>query len=285
MTILLQQMTVAEYANARVAVGDRVERIGAVYWVRTKRFFYRPLLPYEVYSLSKSDVPLVGLGGFEHVVADAREANAAMSFLMLDDVRDYALEKLGHKRRLLIKNAARRFVIRPVQDPAEFKEQGFQAYLSFYQRTHYQYRSKRRHRENFRQWAKAIIESPKAVVLGGYGQSGLTAVSVSYWVGETLLYATFFSSTSALEEGVGELMFHTLREAASQAHGIREMFVRRYQGGDGRDKYYLLRGAKLIHKPARLCLNPLSEWILKTCFPGKLALLIGSERNGEPETK
>jgi hypothetical protein len=274
-TIPLQQMTVDEYAEARVAVGDRVERLGKVYWLRTKSFFYRPLLPYEPLSLSSAEIPPASVGGFQHVVADEREANSIMSFLMLHELSGYELQRLDHNRRRLIKNAAKHFVIRPVVELTEFQEKGFEAYLSFFRRTHYQYMSERRRRENYYRWAKTILGFPKSIVLGGYGEEGLTAVSVSYWVGEVLYYATFFCSTSALEKGVGELMFHALREAVCHEPGIREVFVRRFQGGNGMDKYYLLRGSRLVHKPARLCLSPFTQWMLRSFLPNRLALLKG----------
>ena len=53
----IQQMTVDEYAEARRALGERVEKFGSIYWVCTKRFFFRPILPYEAYSLKRADLP------------------------------------------------------------------------------------------------------------------------------------------------------------------------------------------------------------------------------------
>jgi hypothetical protein len=68
-------------------------------------------------------------------------------------------------------------------------------------------------------------------------------------------------------------MFHRLRELASQTPGIQEVFVRRYQGGNGIDNYYLLRGAKLVTKPCKLWIDPVSKWILKSYFPARYAIL------------
>lgn len=271
----LQQMTAEEYAEARRAIGDHVERRGTIHWSRSKFFFSRPLLLHEPLSPSPGERPSVGAGGYQYVAANPREANSTLSFLILDDLAGYELPGLSHRRRLLIKNAAKHFTVRPVRELAEFQEQGFHAYLSFYRRTHYGYRSQRSRHENFRRWAKAVLDFPKSLVLGGYGPEGLVAISISYWVRDTLSYATFFSSTVASEQGIGELMFHTLRTTAAQEPGIRQIIVRRYQGGNGMDQYYLLRGARLVHKPACLCLNPAAGWLLKSFFPARLALLRG----------
>jgi hypothetical protein len=267
-------MTVDDYADYQIATGNTVLRFGALYWLRSKGLFFRPLLLHEAYSPSVSDLPPLGLGGFQYLVLDWRKANSTMKFLILDDVHAYALGKLQSKRRLLIKNAARLFVVRPIQKIAEFQEQGFHAYCSFYQRTRYQYKSERTRKTQFDQWADAVLKCTKALVLGGYDQNGeLKSVSISHWVGKSLLYSTFFSDTPTLQKGIGELMFHVLREIASRTPGIEDVVVRRYQGGNGMDHYYLLRGTRLVCRPAKLRLHPATKWILKSCFPPRYATL------------
>jgi hypothetical protein len=268
------QMTVDEFADYQIAIGSAVERYGALYWLRKKGLFFRPLLLHEAFSPSASDLPPLGLGGFQYIVPDWHEANSTMRFLILDDVHAYALGKLQSKRRLLIKNAAKLFVVRPIKEIAEFQEQGFHAYSSFYQRTRYQYKPERTRRSQFDQWADAVLKCTKALVLGGYDQGGkLKSVSISHWVGKSLLYSTFFSDTPTLQKGIGELMFHVLRETASRTPGIEDVMVRRYQGGNGMDNYYLLRGARLVCRPAKLRLHPAAKWILKSCFPARYATL------------
>jgi hypothetical protein len=282
MNALIQQMTVDEYAEARRALGERVEKLGAIYWVCTRRFFFRPILPYEAYSVSKGNVPTGHVGGFQYVVSEPNDSNSVMGFLMLDGVQDYALDKLEHNRRRLIKRAGNQFVIQPIVDITEFKEAGFRAYCSFYERTHYGYKPERTKRENYAKWVDSVLQSPKTLKLGGFDLKGeLRAVSLSYWVGATLTYTTFFSDTPALKQGVGELMFHALRDAASRSPGIHDVFVRNYQGGNNMDYYYLLRGAKLVIKPSRLQLDPVSRCILRFCFPAKYNLL--SEKKGPEE--
>jgi hypothetical protein len=280
MSVPIQQMTVDEFAESRIALGDRVKMLGAVYWVCTNRFFFRPLLPHEACPISGPDLPPIHIGGFQCVVSDPNEANSVMKFIMLDEVQDYELGKLRHDRRLLIKNAAKQFAVKPIRDRAQFKEQGFQVYSSFYERTRYRYKRERAKRENYEDWVDSVLKSPKTLILGGYDQrEKLRAISLSYWVGHTLSYVTFFADTVALQKGVGELMFHGLRELVSQTPGIRQVFVRRYQGGNNMDKYYLMRGAKVVSKPCKLQLDRVSKWILKSCFPAGYAIL-GENVNG-----
>jgi hypothetical protein len=112
---------------------------------------------------------------------------------------------------------------------------------------------------------------------GGYGESGLVAVSISYLVDQTLIYATFFSDTEALQKGVGELMFHKIREVAAQHPDIREVLLRQYQGGNNRDKYYIQRGCKFVRKPANLNLSTLARLVLRSCFSKQYAALCGRD--------
>jgi hypothetical protein len=276
MEIHPQQLTVEQYAAIQGSLGAVVERVGQVYWTRGSGCFWRPLLPYEAYSSAEIRAPRGAWGGFQHVISGEREANSWVSFLMLDGLEEYQLGRLSHNRRRLISNAAKQLEVREVRDLHELQEQGFAAYLSFYQRTNYSYLSSRRRKGNFCRWAETLLRDPRVMVLGAYGSGGLGAVSVSYWVKETLLYATYFSHSDSLRQGASELMFHTLRLCAARTPGIQQVFVRRYQGGNGMDRYYLTRGAKIVHKPARLHLHPALNWVLKHWLPQKHALLWGA---------
>jgi hypothetical protein len=196
---------------------------------------------------------------------------------------------LEHKRRQLINKAGKHFTVKPIEDAAAFKEQGFLAYSSFYRRTGYSYKSDRKSRADYARWVDAVLQFPKVLVLGGYDPAGgLRAVSISSWVGHSLNCTSFFCDTPALEMGMGESILHSLRETVSRIPGIREVLVRRYQGGNGMDRYYILRGAKLVHKPACVRLQPTTKWLLKLLFPAKYSRLMGVSDFGQsspPEAK
>jgi hypothetical protein len=273
----IQPMSIDEFAEIQRALGEKIVKTGAVYWRRVRPFFFRPLLPYKAYEEDEIVAPCRYPGGFQYVVASQEKANSTMNFLMLDQVHEYSLDKLKHERRRLIKKASRQFEIRPLGDIKEFREQGYQAYLSFYKRTGYFYKANRIQKEKFGEWSDTIIKFPKAILLGGYGESGLVAVSISYLVDQTLIYATFFSDTVALQKGVGELMFHKIREVAAQHPDIREVFVRQYHGGNNQDKYYILRGCKFVRKPANLNLIFPAHMVLRSCFPKQYATLRGRD--------
>jgi hypothetical protein len=175
----------------------------------------------------------------------------------------------------LIRQAARKFQVRPVSDLQEFKDRGFHAYRSFYERTGYAYGTERKSENTFHQWAETVFNHPKVILLGGYGPAGLAGVSRSYWVDHTMVYATLFCETNAMRQNLGELMFHELRVLASQQPQIREIYVRNYQGGNSLDQYYLLRGCKLVAKPARLEVPVGARTVIRWLLPRQHALLDG----------
>ena len=272
-------MTVDGYAEVQTAVGVRVERVGEVYWTRVRRVFCRPLLPHEALTKNLAEARRAGCAGFQCVVADPQSANSTMGFIIFEREPDYSLGAVSHNRRRLIKSAAKLLEVRPIRDLPELQTQGYAAYAEFYRRTRYEYLASRRRAANFRQWAAAQLADPRATLLGAYRGGRLEAVSVAFWVRDTLLYASHFSTEEALRQGASELLLHALREAAARTPGIAQIFARRYQGGNGMDQYYLMRGAKLVHKPARLQLEPLMRLGLRLCRPQQYALLRDSARS------
>jgi len=273
----IQPMTIDEFAEIHRMLGEKVVKTGAVYWRRVRPFFFRPLLPYKAYEEDEIVTPCKFPGGCQYVVTNQGKANSTMTFLMLDQVHEYSLDKLKHERRRLIKKAAQQFEIRPLGDIKEFREQGYQAYISFYKRTGYFYKAHRIQKEKFAEWSDTIIKFPKAMLWGGYEEGGLVAVSISYLVDQTLIYSTFFCNTVALQKGIGELMFHKIREVAAQHPDIREGFIRQYHGGNNQDKYYILRGCKVVRKPANLNLNTLAHSVLRSCFQKQYGALCGRD--------
>jgi hypothetical protein len=271
----LQPMSPAEYSAVQRELGAKVVSQNGIFWRRVRPFFYRPILPFQEISRAEMLTSFHWPCGFQHVLAGGEPANSMMHFIMLDQLQAYALGDLGRRRQQLIRQAARQFEVRPVRDLREFKEQGFRVYQSFYDRTGYGYRKDRKSQAGFHQWAETIFRQPKVILLGGYGAAGLVGLSCSFWVDRTLVYASLFCETEALKKNLGELMFHQLRMLAAQEPRIAEILVRNYQMGNSLDHYYLLRGAKLVSKPARLVMPALIRTGIKWFLRRQHALLTG----------
>lgn len=270
-------MTLSDYAKQQGRLGAKIICRNGVYWRKIRPFFYRPLLPVEGYSKPDVKTPVAWPSGFQYVVGDGQQANSTMNFIMLEDLPGYSLESLTHKRRQLIKRAAQQFQVRPLQDSDKLKAQGHSVYLSFYQRTRYSYKQDRNSYSVFCKWIDTLFSSPETIMLGGYGPNGLSAISTSYWVNQTLVYSTLICESEALHKNLGELMFHEIRQLAASQSGIKQIYVRNYHGGNTLDQYYLYRGCQLVRKPARLEIPQPFHSMLRWILPNKYELLLGKD--------
>ena len=277
MDLPIQPMSLSAYAQQQGRLGAKVIHRHGVYWRRVRPFFYRPLLPVLEFSTPVVQTPVAWPGGFQYVVAEGLQANSTMNFLMLDELNNYSLESLTHKRRQLIKRAAQQFQVRSLQDPESLKAQGHSVYLSFYQRTRYTYKQDRISYKVFCRWIDTLFSRPETILLGGYGPNGLAAISTSYWVDHTLVYSTLICESDALHKNLGELMFHEVRQLAANHSGIRQIYVRNYHGGNSLDQYYLYRGCQLVRKPARLEIPRPFHALLRWILPRKYELLLGND--------
>ena len=270
-----------EFAAFEGILGQSIIPANGMYWRRVRPCFYRPLLTFQEYQpgLVKPSAMAL-LGGFQHVVPPEEKANSCLNLLMFEDAEAYSLDCLDYNRKRQAKLAAKQFVIQPITDINEFKQKAYPVYLSFYERTRYQYGSQRREEPCFSSWADALFRISNLVILGGYRNGELGGISVSLLVEDTLCYATFFCNAESLRLGLSDLMLHYMREAVAEEQCAKQIFAGLYKGGNGLDDFYLLRGCKLVRKPALLHLNPLAAFLLKRFLPEQYARLRGDDIKG-----
>ena len=269
-------MTIEEFAAFEGIFGQRIIAVNGTYWGQVRPLFYRPLLLYQEYQPGLVIPPSLSLlGGFQHAVPPEEKANSCLNLLIFEDAEAYSLDCLDYKRKRQAKLAAKQFVIQPITDINEFKQKAYPVYLSFYERTRYQYGSQRTKQGYFSRWADALFRISNLVILGGYRNGGLGGVSVSLLFEDTLCYATFFCNTESLRLGLSDLMLHFVREAVAKGQCAEQIFAGLYKGGNGLDDFYLLRGCKLVRKPALLHINPVAKAFLMRFLPEQYARLVG----------
>ena len=250
-------MSVDEYAAFHGSMGQKVQKIGGVWWRRVRPFFYRPLLPYcELQPKQCICPPLSLIGGAQYLVPSGTASNSSVDFLLFQDPHTYSIEILSKKNRYCVRRAMKTFTVRPIVDPDTLIS-GHEVYLSFYSRTKYGYKSDRTDVRKFADWARSLFRFPKVRVHGAYRGEDLVSISVTYVVEDVLFLATLFSKTDALSQFVSDLMLHSLRVEAAESENIKSVFASMAGRERGLDEFYLLRGARLIRKPARLFISPL----------------------------
>jgi len=269
-------MTIEEFAAFEGIFGQRIIAVNGTYWGQVRPLFYRPLLTYQEYQPGLVIPPSLSLlGGFQHAVPPEEKANSCLNLLMFENAGAYSLDCLDYNRKRQAKLAAKQFVIQPITDINEFKQKAYPVYLSFYERTRYQYGSQRTKQGYFSRWADALFRISNLVILGGYRNGELGGVSLSLLVEDTLCYATFFCNIESLRLGLSDLMLHFVREAVAKGQCAEQIFAGLYKGGNGLDDFYLLRGCKLVRKPALLHINPVAKAFLMRFLPEQYARLVG----------
>lgn len=281
-------MSLDDFASFEGLLGQKTIRVNGLHWSRVRPLFYRPLVPFREFVPGSLGAPRAAfLGGFQHAVPGGAHANSSLDMLMFQDAKSYTLNALDYNRKRQVKRAAKEFTIRRISDVAEFRTHAYPVYVSFYERTGYQYGSQRRHRDFFENWANRLFEIPSLLVLGGYRQQKLGGVSLSMLIGDTVFYATFFCDTESLRLFLSDLMLHFVREASAESPGVKQIFSGMHKGGNGLDDFYLHRGCKIVRKPSLLKMNPLASLALKFLLPNQYGKLCRGHTpyESEPEGK
>jgi hypothetical protein len=162
-----------------------------------------------------------------------------------------------------------------ITDEREFIEQGYPCYLSFYNRTQYAYRSDRRQKHRFEHWARTLFRFPQIQRLGAYREGQLVGMIMFYQIGEVIYCSTLTSATGHHELGISDALFHAVRESAAHSEA-RQIYMGPVTGIKGLDEYKLLRGCKLVSKPAYYLLNGLALRLLRRWRSAEYRKLVGA---------
>lgn len=276
MTFSWQKFDPDCFASFQRLMGVKVRKVGDTYWTAVRPLFYRPLWPLQEMDPGRITLPLAShLGAAQYAVQGSTSTNSLINHLAFEQTSEYSSEKLPRKSRKQVRLAAAALVIRPITEVAEFKVQAFPVYQSFHERTKYEVGSKRQDPDYFHQWADTLFNIPGVLILGGYHEGVLRGISLSFLLGDTVNYASFFCDAQALELYLPDLMLHSIREAAANTPEIRRIYVGLYKGNRGLDGFKLIRGASLIRQPAFLILNPLTRIVLRNAMPQQFAQMLG----------
>ena len=264
----------ADYASFEAGQGEGIVRHNGVDWRRVRPFFYRPLLPFQVFDPSHVSGPfLARLGGMQYAVANPALANSKLNLLVFENASEYSVDELDRYERRDIRRALKLFRVNQSLDVSEFKRDAFPVYLSFFGRTGYRYKTERRTKTGFANWAESVFNRPNPpLVLGAFRNGSLAAVGIAYQVGGTFLYFSFFCDTESLRLHVTGVMLHTMRQTAASC-GAKEIFIGlRTKSSD----FYIDRGCRVRPQPAKLALSPIARLILRRFMPRAFTALSGS---------
>jgi hypothetical protein len=196
------EMTEERYAAFERATAMTVVQCESTWWTQVRPYFYRPLLPFKTYDSRKMRQEFDRMGGYQHGVQAGEPHNSYLNPIIFDDLRNYDAESLRKGARGCLKKALNEnLTVRRLTDVEEFWEQGYPAYLSFFNRTRYHFDTSRREKAGFRRWAQRVFQFPEAVVLGAFRGEQLVSFEISCRVGDALIIKTVVHSDAALKLG------------------------------------------------------------------------------------
>jgi hypothetical protein len=261
-----------------------VVKISGVWWRKVRPFFYRQLYPFHAVADRSLNGPWTSyLGGAQYSVPSEEIANSFLNLRVFDDIQNYSIMNLDKNRRRQVKLGSGKIIIRPLRSIKEFQDEGYRVYMSFYNRTRYDFRVERTKQREFAKWAEAVFSFPKVKILGGYDNDTLCAVSLSYLVEGVIFYATYFSLTEYQKAHVSDVMLHFVRVTAAAYPDVKYIYAGMYAGLKGVDEFYFLRGCKLMRQPALYRVNPVIHAFIRKFMKKEYGKLTGSLQDEGPQ--
>jgi hypothetical protein len=258
-----EKMTVEEFATYRREEGMKLVKSDSIWWAEVRPCFFRPLFPFREITPGSKRYPVKSiLGGILHLVPPAVPTESCINFHVYDDLKNYSLDMLNGKRRKVTRDSLSRFTIKPITDPDEFIEKGYEVYKIFFERTNYWYHNDRIDKDKFRIWAGKLYHHSKINKTGMYLSGKLCAVATSYRIEDVICGDYLFSDNEGLRANVVDFLMHILRESAA-CTDAKYFFSGLPTGVDSLDSSKTKKGCKLLRLPAYCKINPLALSVAK----------------------
>lgn len=250
-------MSVDRYAALERATGVEVRKINGIWWQRVRPFFYRPLLPFKKYDLVTLSDRSCRLGVFQYAVNTGQVHNSYLNPIVFDDLQNYDVAKLQKNARNNLKKAfLNPITVRRIADERELSEKGHPVYVSFYERTKFNFDTSRRRKPGFALWAKTLLQFPEVVVLGAFLGHELLSFEITCRVDNAIIIKTIVNSDKALELRTPDLVLHCCRTSAIETPDICLIYHGMFSPNPGLNKYKIMRGARVLALPAHLTVHP-----------------------------
>lgn len=270
-------MSVDEWA----AYEQRVNRVslvnvGGIWWRPVRALFFRPLNVMTQYPEALRG-PVLGsaLGAIQFPVAPSASVHSYIRLIMSEDASSYSAADLPAPVQRHIRKGCRNFTVRRIEDPGLMIREGFDVYREFQARTGYQHLKARLRRDYFTTWVGRLFSFPDIRVLGAFHGEALSAIAITFRVGDSIHYNSYFGNEFTLANRASDCMLHAVRSAAAMDAGVRRVFAAGAGMPRGLDDFYLRRGFRYVDQAAIVRGNPLTLSILRFLAPRAYRKLFG----------
>jgi hypothetical protein len=208
------------FAREQEAVGDLVHFHHGVWWKRLKPGFCQPCFLFRGIDHrecwpQRARSPL----GFMHIAAPGSPANSVYRMIGREQVQTYSLRQADKKRRNLVRAAMARLEVRPVTQLSDLTQDGYEAYVSYRERTGWG-RDKSR-RAVFEPWIAKAFRRPNRIVLGAYLADKLVAFMLPCAARDVAFVSFIAAHSDALWAHPNDALYHAFLCIARQTPGIQ----------------------------------------------------------------
>ena len=200
-----------------------------------------------------------------------------MNYIIFDDVRNYSVDKLSRNVKKSIKKAKKTAYVKKITDLSELQEEGYNVYVSFYNRTGYACNNKRIQKNYYNEWATNLFNNKKTILLGAYVNDKLVAMATMALVEDVAVGISSILQSDFLKYNISDLMLHAQRELLSNCDGIKFMYAGMCGVEKSIDDFKLIRGGKIIKSPAYYYISPMAKIYLHTYGRNNLERMRGEK--------
>jgi hypothetical protein len=258
-------------------------RIHGTWWRSVRSLFFRPLNLMASYPATIQG-PRLGscLGAIQFPVEPSVSADSFIRLIIDQNPGAYGLSQLVPNVQRDIRKGNRRFEIRVIDRAEVVVTGGYSVYREFQVRTGYQHLVERLEPALFEQWVRRLFEFQNLRVLGAFSENTLSAVAITFRVGDSVHYSSYFGNEFSLGSCASDCMLHAVRTAAAADPGVKRVYTAGAGMPRGLDNFYLRRGFGMVDQPAMIRGNRLTLSLLKHCAPAAYRKMFGTP--AEPET-
>lgn len=256
-------MDIETFAHLERATGAHVIYHGGIWWRRIKPFYSRPLHLLTAFPFDTGGPPLFySAVGYDHAVADAREANAFLSLMVLQDISRYELKCLSEAKRNKIRQGLKQVEVRKLDDIRDLIEQGPEINRSNLAR----WGGDRRGYLDEWMWRQMI---ERTHVLGAretwaaYVNGRIVAYLRTYVLDETVYIAQGRSHSEYLRYRPNDALRHTLLMDCKVRPGVKNVISGLESGRPSLTEYKKEFGFEVVKLPIYRRINPVVRYLLR----------------------
>ena len=192
------------------------------HWYRRYAGFFRPVSQQKRLEYKSACRPHKLCWGFSATLKDSTYANGSQPTYLLNDLQNYTLDSLGHKRRQKIRRGLNHIEIVEVCSPELLIEDGYRVVCSYSERTRsMKLPSYKQYLNELKNW----FNPRRGQILAGLIEGQLAGFIMNYAVDGTAYGSKCFVATEALSSNISSVLQFEWLQICRRTEGINEAIL------------------------------------------------------------